>query len=72
MKLSISLTYEDIGTLDERARKAGLPSRSAAVHEAIGLLRQSEIEDDYVAAREDWDRSGQRELWEGVITDGLA
>ena len=72
MKLSVSLPDEDVAALDEHARKAGLPSRSAAVHQAIRLLRQAELEEDYAAAWEEWDSSGERELWESAVDDGLS
>jgi Arc/MetJ-type ribon-helix-helix transcriptional regulator len=71
VKLSVSLPDDDVAVLDEHARKTGLPSRSAAVHQAIRLLRQSGLEEDYAAAWEDWDRSGEREMWEAAATDGL-
>ena len=70
MKLSVSLPVEDVAALDQHPRKTGLPSRSAAVHQAI-LLRRSGLEEDYAAAWEDWDSSGEREVWEAAATDGL-
>lgn len=72
MKLSVSLPDEDVAALDEHARKAGLGSRSAALHQAIRLLRQSGLEDDYAVAWADWDSSGERELWEATASDGLS
>lgn len=72
MKLSVSLPEEDVVALDEHARKAGLRSRSAAVHQAVQLLRRSGLEDDYAAAWEEWDRTGQREVWEATAGDGLS
>ena len=72
MKLSVSLTEEDVAVLDEHARKSGLPSRSAAVHQAIRLLRRSALDEDYAAAWDDWDNSGERESWESTSGDGLA
>jgi len=72
MKLSVSLSDEDVATLDAHARKSGLHSRSAAVQHAVRLLRRSGLEDDYAAAWEDWDRSGEREMWETTASDGLS
>lgn len=72
MKLSVSLPDDDVALLDEHARTAGLGSRSAALHQAIRLLRRSGLEDDYAAAWEDWDRSGEREMWETTASDGLS
>lgn len=72
MKLSVSLPEADVAVLDEHARTAGLGSRSAALHQAIGMLRRSHLEDDYAAAWEDWDSSGEREAWEATTSDGAS
>ncbi len=71
MKLSVSLPDEDVVVLDEHARKVGLRSRSAAIHQAVRLLSRSGLEEDYAAAWEEWDRSDEREMWEAAVGDGL-
>lgn len=71
MKISVSLPDGDVVALDEHARRAGLRSRSAAVHQAVRLLRRSGLEEDYAAAWEEWDASGEREMWEAAAGDGL-
>ncbi len=71
MKLSVSLSEEDVALLDEHARRSGLRSRSAALQQAIRQLRHADLEEDYAAAWEDWDVSGERAAWEGVAGDGL-
>ncbi len=71
MKLSVSLSEQDVAVLDAYARAAGLRSRSAAVRHAIGLLPQADLEDDYAAAWEDWESSGERVAWETTTADGL-
>lgn len=71
MKLSISLPETDVELLDEYARTAGLRSRSAAVHEAIQLLRLPGLEDDYAAAWDEWEASGQEADWESVLADAV-
>lgn len=71
MKLSVSLTEEDVATLDEHARETGLTSRSAALRQAIRLLRHPALEADYQAAWEDWEVSGDRTSWEATTGDGL-
>ena len=71
MKISVSLPDEDIAALDEHARRLGLRSRSAAVHQAVRLLRSAELEDDYVAAWEEWEHSGERDAWEAVAGDSV-
>lgn len=72
MKLSISVTEADVALLDQYARAAGLRSRSAAVQQAIHLLRQVDLEDEYAAAWAEWESSGERTAWEGAVGDGLA
>ncbi|NUR25064.1 MAG: antitoxin, partial [Catenulispora sp.] len=47
-------------------------SRSAAVHAAINLARSLQLADDYAAAFDEWEASGDAELWEAVAGDGLA
>ena len=71
MKLSVSMSQEDVALLDEYARASGLRSRSAAIQHAIGLLRHAELEHDYEAAWDDWESSGERATWEGTLGDGL-
>lgn len=72
MKLSISVTEEDVALLDEYAHSAGMQSRSAVVQHAIRLLRQENLEDDYAAAWDEWESSGQRAAWEDTVADGIA
>lgn len=72
MKLSISLPDEDVAILDEFARTAGLPSRSAAVHHAVRMLRLPELEQDYEAAWQEWESSGDQAAWSVTRGDGVA
>ena len=71
MKISVSLPSEDVQLLDEHARRAGLPSRSAALRQAVLLLRQVELEVDYASAWDEWVSSGNQASWENVTGDGL-
>lgn len=71
MKLSVSMSEEDVALLDEYARASGFPSRSAVVQRAVRLLRYADLEQDYAAAWEDWESSGDRAAWEGAAGDGL-
>ena len=72
MKLSVSLPDEDVEVLDAFAQRAGLPSRSAALQHAIRLLRHPDLEQDYAAAWQEWDASGEAALWERTASDGLS
>jgi Arc/MetJ-type ribon-helix-helix transcriptional regulator len=71
VKLSVSLSEDDVAALDEYARASGLRSRSAALQHAIRLLRHAELEDDYAAAWREWEASGEQAAWETTAGDGL-
>jgi Arc/MetJ-type ribon-helix-helix transcriptional regulator len=71
VKISISLPDEDVAALDEYARTSGLKSRSAVVRRALVLLRQPDLEQDYAAAWDEWESSGDQAAWEGTAADGL-
>jgi Arc/MetJ-type ribon-helix-helix transcriptional regulator len=71
MKLSVSLPDEDIEFLDEYARSVGAPSRSAVIQRAVRLLRATELGPAYAQAWEEWEQSGDSEVWESASGDGL-
>ena len=72
MKLSVSLPDEDVAILDEFARNAGLPSRSAALQHAVRMLRLPDLEQDYEAAWQEWEASGDQAAWDSSAADGTA
>jgi Arc/MetJ-type ribon-helix-helix transcriptional regulator len=71
MKVSVSLPEEDVGFLDEYVLAQGIGSRSAAVHRAVRLLRAAELGSAYEEAWTEWSASGDDELWESTVSDGL-
>jgi hypothetical protein len=71
VKVSVSLSAEDLATVDWYARQEGVPSRSAVIHRAIALLRQRSLEDDYASAWDEWTGTGEATAWEGSLADGL-
>ena len=71
MKISVSLRNEDVRFLDDYAQAHGLASRSATVRSAIRTLRAAELAHDYAAAFEEWIGSGESDLWDTVVGDGL-
>jgi Arc/MetJ-type ribon-helix-helix transcriptional regulator len=71
MKMSVSLPQEDVAFLDAYARGHALSSRSAAVQQAIRVLRLGGLTDAYEAAWDEWERSGDAELWDTTAGDGL-
>ena len=72
MKLSVSLSEEDVAVLDDYAHTSGLASRSAALQHAIRLLRHVDLEQDYASAWQQWESSGEQAFWKGTAADGLA
>lgn len=72
MKLSISLSEEDVAALDRYVQAAGVPSRSAAIQRAIRMLQDPELEDAYAAAWDEWQGSGEATAWDVTTADGLA
>jgi len=72
VKLSISLSEEDVAALDRYVQAAGVPSRSAAIQHAIRMLQDPELEDAYAAAWDEWQASGDATAWEVTTADGLA
>ena len=71
MKLSVSLSDDDVAALDEYVERAGLPSRSAGLQRAIQMLRHPSLEDDYANAWTEWATDGEEEVWEQTVSDGL-
>jgi metal-responsive CopG/Arc/MetJ family transcriptional regulator len=72
MKISVSLPDEDVALLDEFAHTAGLPSRSAALHQAVQMLRLPNLEQDYEAAWQEWEASGDHAAWGAATVDVVA
>lgn len=71
MKISVSLNDEDVAFLDRYAATHATGSRSGAVAAAIRALRDEELEDAYAEAFMEWRESGEQQVWESVVGDGL-
>lgn len=71
MKLSVSLPDEDVEFLDSYAEQKQIPSRSAALHKAVRLLRASELGPAYEAAWNEWSEDGDAALWDSTVGDGV-
>ena len=72
MKISISLPDDDVRFLDEYAEAQGFASRSAVLRSAVRILRSSKLGDAYADAWEQWNVSGEADVWETTASDGLA
>ncbi len=71
MKVSVSLPDDDVAFLDEFAQRHHISSRSAALHQAVRLLRASQLEAAYQEAWDEWRDEGEQEAWESTVSDGL-
>ncbi|SRR6266568_1936288 len=71
VKVSVSLPEEDVEFLDSYAQARGIESRSAVVHQAVGLLRAAQLGDAYEEAWASWATSDDAGAWESVVADGL-
>jgi Arc/MetJ-type ribon-helix-helix transcriptional regulator len=71
MKVSLSIPNADVEFLDSYAHEHRIESRSATVQRAIALLRASELGDAYELAWQEWEESGEAELWEPTAADAL-
>jgi len=71
MKISVSLPDEDVDFLDSYAENQGYKSRSAVVHTAVRMLRSSKLGDAYADAWQEWEDSGEAEIWDRAASDGL-
>jgi len=72
VKVSVSLPDDDVEYLDRYASMQGLPSRSAALHRAVRLLRASELGAAYEDAWAEWAETGEDDAWESTASDGLS
>jgi Arc/MetJ-type ribon-helix-helix transcriptional regulator len=71
MKVSVSLPEDDVEFLDSYAQARGIESRSAVVHQAVGLLRAAQLGGAYEEAWASWASSDDAEAWDSVVADGL-
>ena len=71
MKLSISLPDEDVAFIDRFLQESADDSRSAVVQRAIAMLRAAELVDAYDAAFREWQASGEQEVWDAAVADGI-
>jgi Arc/MetJ-type ribon-helix-helix transcriptional regulator len=71
MKMSVSLPEEDVEFLDTYVKDHGAGSRSAALHEAVDLLRAAQLAGAYEEAWASWASSDDAEVWNATVADGL-
>ena len=69
-KISATLPKPDLAFLAEYMELSG-SSRSAALHDAVKALRERFLEEAYKAADDEWYESGEAQVWDAVVGDGL-
>lgn len=72
MKLSVSLSADDVKFVDSYLEAKRMPSRSSVLHRAVALLRESELENAYASAWDEWADSDDATLWNSTVGDGLS
>ncbi len=72
MKISVSLPNDDVEFLDEYAKTEGYESRSAVLRTAVRILRSSKLGEAYAGAWQEWEESGDAEIWDSAAGDGLS
>lgn len=68
MKVSLSLSTEDLAFLDDQTRTGVYSSRSAAVQDAVRVLREERLADAYVAAFAE----PADDAWDAASADGVS
>lgn len=71
MKLSVSLSSDEVEALDRFVDREGLTSRSAGLQRAIRLLSGPELAAEYAEAFAEWETSGDSDFWASHSGDGL-
>ena len=66
-KVSLSLSDADIAVLDSETLSGTYATRSAAVQDAVRLLRESRLADAYAEAFAEWDD----DEWDAASGDGI-
>jgi predicted transcriptional regulator len=69
MKVSVSLSADDVRFLDECAAARGV-SRSAVLQQAVVLLRARQLGAAYAEAWDEW-AAGDGPSWDATAADGL-
>ncbi|UPU88594.1 ribbon-helix-helix domain-containing protein [Demequina sp. TMPB413] len=64
MKLSISLTDDDVALIDQFAAAGDYPSRSAVIQHALARLRAQGLHGDYADAWTEFSDGGDAGRWE--------
>ena len=70
-KISVSLEQPLLDFLVQYQESHQVRSKSEVVAQAIMLLRDQALETQYAQALTEWQGSGEAEVWDAVVGDGL-
>jgi hypothetical protein len=70
VKLSVSISEDDVEFIDHYASEHGVDSRSGVVQRALSVLRAIELGAEYAAAWSEWHQP-DAEAWDSAIADGI-
>lgn len=70
-KISMSIDSSLVQFIESYQSKHHLSSRSEVMTEALNLLRQQDLREQYRAAMIEWCESEDAALWENTVGDGL-
>ncbi len=71
-KLSVSVDAELATFIEHYRDRHGVKSRSEVVERALELLQEADLAEQYEAAYREWTESGEAELWDQTVGDGIA
>lgn len=69
--MSVSLPDDDVAFIDEFLERSGDETRSAVLQRAISMLRAVQLADSYDVAFREWHESGEADVWDVAVGDGL-
>ncbi len=70
-KVSVSLSPDDIAFLDDLAVSGEVASRSAALQQAIRVMREQRLKDDYYEMFSSPEYAREAEEWDAISIEGL-
>ena len=71
MRVSVILSGDDVAYLESLEASGRYDSQSAALQQAVRLLRASELGDAYEAAWAEWEGSDDEKCWSASSADAL-
>jgi antitoxin ParD1/3/4 len=70
-KISVSLEGQLLDFLSAYQASHQIRSKSEVVAQALILLRDRQLEEQYSLALAEWEEGGDAALWEQTVSDGL-